>query len=451
MEKDDDMTWYHPGIYDPAIPVGSYWEDEAPPLGEGVDLGPVRDETCDVAIIGGGYTGLSCALHLAHDFNTDVRLLEAGPLGWGASGRNGGFCTMPPAALSLDELISRYGEDEARRFIASQIEAVELVRDLARDENIGIRPQGEGELHVAHAPSRWRHLEHERELLARLGIAAQLFRREEVAEKFYDSTEQFGALHNPVGFGLQPLRFARGLAFAADRAGAKLHGSSPVIRWERAGGLHRLVTPSGTVSARRVVVATNGFTQERLHPDLSPRLIPVMSNIVVTRPLTEAELAAQNWQTEIPCANTRNLLFYYRLLPDRRFLFGARGDLTGRPADALRMRGFMERRLGEVFPGWAHVPVTHNWRGLVCMTLRRTPSIGELEDDPGVFFALAWHGNGVAAAPWAGRLLARLIGGTAGNLDIPAVFRGSPARIPFPSLRRWYLRGALGYYRLTDL
>lgn len=439
-------------MYDAKAAVGSLWEETAPPLAGGVDLGPNGDEVCDVAVIGGGYTGLSCALHLARDFSLDVRVVEAGPLGWGASGRNGGFCTLPPMGLSLDSLISRYGEEEAKRFISSQVGATRFVRAFAEDEKIGIEPQGEGELHVAHAPSRYKELEHERDILTgAFGIPARLIPREEVAAEWYDSEEQFGALHVGVGFGLHPLRFARGLAAVAARAGAKLHGRSPVVHWEKDGGTHRLVTPSGTIRASRVVVATNGFTRPPVPSALVDNVIPVMSNIVVTRPLTGAELAAQNWRTETPCANTRNLLFYYRLLPDRRFLFGARGDLTGTAEDGLKMRRYMERRLAEVFPAWADVETTHSWRGFVCMAARLTPSLGALPDDETVFFALGYHGNGVAAAPWAGHLLAQLIGGKARISDIPAPVRGAPRRIPFPSLRRWYLRGALGYYRLMDL
>ena len=446
------MTWYHASMYDAGRPAGSFWEDDAPPLESGVDLGPLNgDERCDVAIIGGGYTGLSAAYHLARDHHIDVRVLESGPLGWGASGRNGGFCTLPPSGLTLSGRIGRYGEDETRRFISSQVEAVELVRMLARDEAIDIRPQGDGTLHVAHTPSRFAELEEERDLLGgKFGVPVDLLSREEVAETSYDSTEQFGALVNKVAFGLHPLRFARGLAAAAARHGAKLHGHSHVGQWEKDGGEHRLVTKTGTLRARRVIVATNGFTRAPVGADLSNRLMPVLSNIVVTRPLTDDELVAQGWKTERPCSNTRRLLFYYRLLPDRRFLFGARGDLTGRPEDGAKMRTVMERRLGEVFTAWKDVPTTHYWRGFVCMNARMTPAIGHMPDDKSVFFGLCYHGDGVSAAPWTGKMLAQIIGGTRNLAEIPAPFRGIPPRMPFPSLRRWYLGAALGYYRLQD-
>lgn len=443
------MSWYHSSMYDTGEPARSYWEAEAPPL----DLAtpPAGDETCDIAIIGGGYTGLSAAYHLTRDGAADVRVLEAGDPGWGASGRNGGFCTLHPSGLSLTDLTKRFGETEARRYIRSQVEAIDLVTEIAEREDIDLQRQGDGYYLVAHAPSRYAELERQAELMHHtFGLSTQLHPADDFAACGYDSTEQFGALHVGVGYGLQPLRFARGLARAAARRGVTLHGHSEVLNWDKSDGWHRLATADGTVRARQVIVATNGYTRDRLHPALAGRLMPVISNILVTRPLTDTELSAQNWRTDCMCSNTRTLLFYYRLLPDRRFLFGARGDLTGRPEDGDAMRAWLARRVGEVFPAWADVEIAHYWRGFVCMTRDLTPALGQLNDDPSVWYALAYHGDGVAAAPWAGATVAKLILGTASRESVPAPFRAPPPVIPLAALRPWFLRAAIGYYRLVD-
>jgi glycine/D-amino acid oxidase-like deaminating enzyme len=440
---------YHPSVYDPA-PVASYWEAAAPrdphayhPL--------AGDAACDVAVIGGGYTGLSAALHLARDHATDVRLLEAGPIGWGASGRNGGFCCLPATKLSVQQMVARYGLDETKRFFAAQLEGMEVTAALADDEGFEVERVGDGNLEVAHSPGRLDDLKAYGEALSGLfGIRTRMLDRAAFAEIAHDSTEQFGGLHMGAGYALHPLKLALGLGAAAARRGAVLHPGSRVEGWQRDGAWHRLATAGGTLKARRVVLATNGFTSEGLHPVLDGRLLPALSNIVVTRPLSDAELAAHGYKTVTPVINTRALLFYYRLLPDRRFLFGARGDMTGTPLAGRRIRAWLERRLCEVFPRWRGVETEYFWRGLVCLTRKLTPSVGRLADDPTVFYGFGFHANGVNTAPWTGRLLAGLVAGRASEADVPAVMRGLPQRFPLPALRLWYLRGAYALSRWKD-
>lgn len=441
---------YGEALFDPK-PVASWWEASAPPPQAGYE--PLtRDETVEVAIIGAGYTGLSCAYHLAKDHGIEALVLDAGHIGWGASGRNGGFVCFPAGKLGLQAMIQRYGLEEARRYIQSQVDAVDLVDRLGREENIDYDRQGNGFWDVAHRPRAFDELkDYGRALTDLFGVPTRTYNAEAFAAIGHKGTENHGALLIQHGFGLHPLKFLAGLAAAAKRRGARLHGHSPVTALTKEGEWHLLTTPGGRVRARRVVIACNGFLKEGLHPALDGRLLPALSNIIVTRPLTAAEQAEENFITQSPLSNTRRLLFYYRLLPDRRILFGARGDTEGSQEAADRMRLWLIRRLREVFPGFREVEVTHFWRGLVSLTRRLTPAVGRLPDDPTVFFAYGCHGNGVNTMPWAGQTIARLIRGANRDEDLlPAVVRGLSPRFPLPALRRWYLKGAYALYQMKD-
>lgn len=442
---------YHPAASDPATPLDSYWAATAPPLA--VEVPPLAsDEACDVAVIGGGYTGLSAALHLARDHSLDVRVLERAEPGWGASGRNGGFCCIGGAKVSYQTLIGRHGLEETRRFFAVQREAVDLVAEIASAEGLEIDRTGSGDLEIAHRPNRVRELEAHRDFMREtFGVECRFLRKEDLAAGGIANAEAEAALGLPYGFGLHPLKYARGLAAAAVARGAKVHGASPVEAWTTADGLHRLATPGGTLSARRVIVATNGYTPEDLHPGLAGRLLPALSNVLTTRPLTGAEREAQGWTADTMAYDSRNLLHYFRLLPDGSFLFGARGGVSAAPSTVPAMRADLVRHFHRMFPAWRDVEIKHFWRGLVCLARDLVPHVGRLPDDPTVIHAFAYHGNGVSMGTWSGRAAAELAAGSRPDGEIvPAVMAQPLKPFPLPSLRPLYLRAAYAGYWVKD-
>lgn len=442
------MSLYSSTLLDPHVKAPSWWEESAsvhPPACPALE----EDAFCDAAVIGGGYTGLSAALHLQRDHHLSVRVLEAGQPGWGASGRNGGFCCIGGAKLSYQAMIDRFGLEETQGFFKVQQEAIETVAAMAEQGLVNLGASGQvGEICLAHRPRRAAGLQQEAEFLRHtFGIEAEWKSPEQLAEEGMRSSLH-GGLFLPFGFGLHPLTYARSLARAAQQCGATLHGDSEVIAWSREGKHHRLHTSRGTLRAKRVILATNGYSREALVPAQAGRLLPVLSNILVTRQLSEEELQAQGWSSTRLAYDSRDLLHYFRLLPNGRFLFGGRGGVSGTAADVARQRAWMERCFRSFFPAWGEVGFTHFWNGLACLAADRLPHVAELPDTPGAFTAFAYHGNGVALATWAGRAVAALAAGK--DPQLPAPLRQVPPRFFLPALRLHYLRAAYLGYRLRD-
>ena len=436
-------------------PQPSYWEATAgdiKPRGAALE----GAQSCDVAIIGGGYTGLSAALHLARDFNVDVAVVEAGHIGWGASGRNGGFCTMGATKLSLESQISRFGIKQTRHFYQSQADAVNLVRSIGQDEGIDFLAQGDGEFMVAESPKHFAHLQKEAETERKLlGLQVDMHSREEFREIGYDAPHQHGAACHRPSFGLHPLRYALGLAAAAEHRGARIHPHSEVLSWEKQDGKHRLQTTNGSLLAKQVILTGNGFMPEHLHRGVAGRPLPLQSAIVVTRPMTDDELQVKGWHTENPTFNSKHMFFYYRLLADKRFMLGGRANHVGDPEGAEKTFTGLKQSIAQMWPQFADLEYTHQWRGLVCFAMNFRPSIGRMPEDPSVYFGYGYHGNGVNSATWSGRELAYWLAGKNASNDLlpkhlPAIVQGQPPRFPLAFLRRQYLRAGMGYYRLRD-
>jgi glycine/D-amino acid oxidase-like deaminating enzyme len=439
------LPGYHASLYDWSAAPQTIWHTYPHAALPSEPL--TGDASADVAILGGGYCGLSAAYHLACA-GIETRVLEAGPIGWGASGRNAGFCCIGASLLDAASLRARYGETATLEFYRELVEAVDLVRDIADREAIDLDARPGGIWTFAHKPDRIAQLRAQADVLGRIGVTARIVSADTFAREAFACTESFGALHEPVGFGMNPLAWCLGLARAAAGHGARIHDRSRALAWRREARAHRIQTAGGALRAERVIVATNGWLPVELAPELAGRVLPILSNIVVTRPLTEPELAAQSWRTHAPASNTRAHLAYLRLLPDRRLLFGGRGDTTGTPAAARAMQAVLMGELRRLFPAFAGVEVTHFWRGFITATPRLTPAIAPLADDASVQFAAGCHGNGVAFMTWAGRELARRLLGVA-SVD-SGVVGGRPSRLPLHRLWPWPLRAALAWARLTD-
>lgn len=438
---------YHAGMYDWRHPVASLWESERGQFNPPPTSTLQNDINTQVAIIGAGYCGLSAAYHLARR-GVAVCVVEAGEVGWGASGRNGGFCSIGASFLGPADLKSAYGRTETQAFYQALIEAVHLVEQLAIEEGIDLRRQGPGIWTFAHKPNRLRDLRLQAELLNRLGVPARLVTPETFSSTAFLCTEQYGALYESVGFGLHPLAYCLGLGNAATRRGAQIHSNTRVLDWRREGGGHRLVTGGGSIRAQKVIVATNGWLPENLVPELAGRLLPIMSNITTTVPLDASQVAAQGWRTESPASNTRAHLSYLRMLPDNRLLFGGRGDTTGDAGGLAAMRRLLEARRSHLFPAFSSAKTAYSWRGFISATRRLTPAVGVLPSDPSISYAFGCHGNGVAFMTWAGRALAHIVTGETPELPMPIC--GLPDKFPAPSLRMWQLRAMLAKAWVED-
>lgn len=410
------------------------------------------DQRAEVAIIGAGYTGLNAALGLAANHAMDTIVLEAGQPGWGASGRNGGFCSPGGAHMSYQAMVGKWGLDTTRELCRAQEAAISFVGELGERLDINFDRAGTGEYIVGSGPRvHAEAMEEARWMNSKLGIAATALHQEQLRERGLFSPLFTGALHMPRGFGLHPLKYTLGLARAAANSGARIFGDSAVLAWRQEGGEHILETARGTVRARRVLLATNGYTPSGVGDPLATRLMPVFSNILVTRVLSQDELRAQGWLKTELAADDRELLHYFRLLPDGRFMFGGRGGIGGTAPEEAVVRRRLEAEFRTLFPAWREVSFDYFWSGLVCLCRDSVFHVGAMPGKHRAWYGLAFHGGGVSMASWAGAALAEMIAGTRKSaFQIPAPMRKPVPWIPAPSLRPLYLRGAYAWFGIRE-
>jgi gamma-glutamylputrescine oxidase len=379
----------------------------------------------DVCVIGGGYTGLSSAIHLAERGYT-VALLEAERIGWGASGRNGGQCSVGQRKAQ-DDLEELYGKEEARRLWDLGVEAVAVVRDLITRFGIDCDlKRGCLQTALKHSDAAWyRHYaEH---MQSEYGFHMRYLEGEEL--EHLSGTDVFcGGLVEYASAHLHPLNFALGLADAASRLGVQIFENSRVGNYDRARPT-RVTTGQGSVTADYVVLGCNGYL-ERLEPRVAGKIMPLNNFIIATEPLSEERQRSIN--PEDVCAyDAKFVVNFWKLTGDGRMLFGGGENYTRRfPSD---IKSFVRKRMLPFYPQLADARIDYGWGGTLAVTMNRMPSFGRL--DPDVFYALGFSGHGVQMATLAGKLIAEAVAGTAERFDVMA-------RIPSPTfpggtLLRW--------------
>ena len=427
----------------------TYWIGTAGPAPE--DDGPVTgDMDVDVVVIGSGYTGLSTAIHLAKMHGIKATVLEANGVAYGCSTRNGGQAQISSGRLKRSQWIKRWGLDVAKRMHAEVVEGFDLFRGLIRDHDIACEPQDGGHYYIAHKASMMPTLESESALLNdTFGYGSKILSRDEVHETVARDMEAHGAMWEPDGVGIHAAKLAFGYLRVARELGATVHVDSPVRGWTLKDGVHHLRTPGGTVRARRVAVATAAYAPRTLHPRLKDRLMPIMSNSLVTRVLTDDELAAIGIRKLSPLTDTRTLRHYYRLLPDNRMQIGSRAAITGRdaanPAHLKALRAGLTRK----FPALRDVELDYSWWGWVDVSHDMMPRITGLPDLPGAFYALGYGGNGVMYSAMAGRRMAQMIAGEAAP-DLPIFNCELPHEGWKTPFRRLGQRGLYHLYHYRD-
>ena len=245
------------------------------------DDGPISgDLDADVVVIGSGYTGLSCAIHLAKEHGIKATVLEANTVAWGCSTRNGGQAQISSGRLKRSQWIQRWGVDVAKKMHNEVVEAFDVFRDLIAQDDIDCDPQDGGHYYIAHKPKVMAKLEKESALLNDVfGYKSRIIRRDELHADHVRDQEAGGAMFEPDGTCIHAAKLAFGYIKMARRLGAKIHPASPVMGWKVVDGVHHLTTPGGTVRARAVALATAGYTPAGLSNRTKNRLMPILSEL----------------------------------------------------------------------------------------------------------------------------------------------------------------------------
>lgn len=421
--------------------TGSYYAATANPAPARPALSGAQD--ADVCVIGGGFSGLSAALHLAERGFRTV-LVEGAKIGWGASGRNGGQI-VNGYSRDLDVIHNRFGADAATALGKMALEGGDIIRERIATYDIQCDLR-HGNVFTAFTPRQLRGMEHEKATWARHGHTDLEMLDRGTVRNHVLTDAYVGGMIDRKGGHLHPLNLALGEAAAFESKGGTIFENSKVTRVDRAGPRPVVHTAAGQITARFVVVCGNAYLGEAV-PELTSKIMPVSTQVVTTEVLGK-DVARRLFPTDMAIEDANYMLDYYRMTADHRLLFG--GGTTYGGGDPADITAFLRPHIARIFPELAKVKLDYAWGGEFALTLTRTPHFGRLDNS--VYFAHGYSGHGVTSSHLAGRLIAEAIDGDAGRFDSFANLPYMPfpggrmLRVPLTVLGGWWynLRDRLG-------
>ncbi|EJI85417.1 FAD dependent oxidoreductase [Alishewanella aestuarii B11] len=425
-----------PAFYDPYIAssldsgnhyVDSYWTADTSVASQA--QASALPKQAEIVVVGAGYTGLSCAYELSQRYQRQVVLLEANQPGWGCSSRNAGFVLRGTGRLGLSQLKARFGLEQAQLFHQEYGLALQRLKDLVAAGNIDCQAQTPGYLKIAHTVKQAQLLQQQAERLQRDFAYAVSFLDQTALQACINSPGAFGALRLPDCYGINPFLLLRGLAGLAERSGVKLFANTSLQAINHTGAGYQLTTSAGSLHCDKLVLATNAYTPKNILPELNRGCLPVLSSIIVTRPLTASELSACGLTPGFMAMDTRALKYYYRLLPDNRVLFGGRSAISGADLTKPHYPAQLRKALWQTLPALQGIDYQYHWAGWVGVSYDDLPRIAQTSE--GIYYAAGYCGSGVSYSLLAGQRLAEKL---MGETLPPLALYQSPLQ-PFPFTR----------------
>ncbi|EKE85285.1 NAD(P)/FAD-dependent oxidoreductase [Idiomarina xiamenensis] len=385
----------------------------------------------DIVVVGAGYTGFSAAETLARRYQRQVTLIDMNQLAWGCSSRNAGFVMKSTGRLGFQQWQQRFDLSIAKAVQSEYQRAHEqlLQRIHASPDQCSV--QYGGYIKVAHRPQAVAGLRQQYQSLAQQQADVAWLDGNAI-QRVLCSQQAHAGLHFRDCVGINPLQLAAADARACAAAGVNLVTGVQLQGWQQQGDGLRLATNVGAIDARQLLITSNAYSANRLHPSLYARSLPVLSSVIVTAPLNAQQQATIGLSPEHLIMDTRSLKYYYRLLPDGRLLFGGRGAIKGKDADKSRYAERLKHALNRVFPCLQQTAIEHFWSGWVSVSLDDYPRV--FEADNNVFVSMGYCGAGVSFSHLAGQRLAQLAAGD----KLPALpfYRTPLRRFPFARARR---------------